>query len=110
MQCALGIATCRITFRACAKAFLVTHRRAIEQRRRHQPIGLHLVKTGTGETSRVGVKLTVEFKRLANAPGGAEAIATVGGRDVTLADAFICLMAPSARCQSLRIDLDGDLP
>jgi|GEM_PF-3932671 len=65
---------------------------------------------GAVATARVGVKLTVEFERLADATGGAEAIATVGGRDVTLADAFICLVAPGARCQSLRIDLDGDLP
>ena len=110
MQCAFGIAACRSAFFHGAKAFLVTDRRAVEQRRRHQAIGLHVLMVGAVATTRVGVKLTVEFKGLADAPGGAEAISAVGGRDVALADALFCLMAPSTRCQSLRIDLDGGLP
>ncbi len=97
MQCAVGIATCRSALFHGAKAFLVTHRRAVEQCRRHQAIGLHVVMVGAATTTRVGVKLTVEFKRLANAPGGAEAISTVGSRDVAFAECM-CLSA-GTRCR-----------
>ena len=68
MQCAFGIAARRIALLACAKAFLVTHRRAVEQRRRHQAIGLHVLMVGAVATARIGVKLNIELEGPADAP------------------------------------------
>ena len=106
MQGTVGIATRGITLFLRAKLFVVGHRRPVEQRGRHQPIGPHLVVIGGSDAAGVGIKLAVEFEGFADAPLHTDAITAVGGGDVAFTDVFVGDVTPLTGCQSLRINLD----